>query len=121
MANTKKMPRSIIHCKECLDVIESFHRHDFKRCKCEAIFIDGGRDYQRRGGRLESIFVVETPTAVEQPFKSEAHTLKRGSRLAVQGEAFRLLAEKAVKAELSEAESLFTSHSASFGRQQEKE
>ena len=37
-------------CKKCGDVIESKHRHDFRTCKCEAIFVDGGKDYIRRGG-----------------------------------------------------------------------
>ncbi|SER93075.1 hypothetical protein SAMN04487944_11319 [Gracilibacillus ureilyticus] len=38
-----------IRCKQCNDIIESIHRHDFKRCKCGSIFIDGGKDYQRFG------------------------------------------------------------------------
>lgn len=42
-------------CKKCDDIIESTHRHDFRRCKCGAIFVDGGRDYLRRGGEMEDI------------------------------------------------------------------
>jgi len=38
-----------IKCKKCGDVIESLYTHDFKRCKCGAIFVDGGPDYQRIG------------------------------------------------------------------------
>lgn len=42
-------------CKKCKDIIESKYRHDFVSCKCGAIFIDGGNDYWRQGGDLESI------------------------------------------------------------------
>lgn len=38
-----------VRCKKCDDIIESVHIHDFKRCKCGAIFLDGGNDYQRYG------------------------------------------------------------------------
>jgi len=39
-----------IRCKICNDIIESLYRHDFVRCSCKAIFIDGGTDYIRIGG-----------------------------------------------------------------------
>jgi len=42
-------------CVKCGDIIESIYRHDFKSCKCGAIFVDGGRDYLRRGGEFEDI------------------------------------------------------------------
>lgn len=42
-------------CKICKSIIESKHRHDWVSCKCEAIFVDGGKDYLRRGGSLENI------------------------------------------------------------------
>ena len=42
-------------CKKCSDIIESKYRHDFVSCKCGAIFVDGGNDYWRCGGDLESI------------------------------------------------------------------
>jgi len=38
-------------CSKCGDVIESYHVHDFKFCKCQNIFIDGGNDYTRFGGK----------------------------------------------------------------------
>lgn len=38
-------------CKLCKDIIESTHRHDFVRCKCGEIFVDGGKDYLKRGAR----------------------------------------------------------------------
>lgn len=38
-----------VRCKKCNDVIQSTYRHDFKRCKCGSIFVDGGSDYLRIG------------------------------------------------------------------------
>ncbi len=35
-------------CNECGDVIESVHRHDFVRCSCGAVAVDGGKSYLRR-------------------------------------------------------------------------
>ena len=45
----QKLTRNRCMCNKCGDVIESKHRHDFVRCKCGAIFTDGGTDYIRRG------------------------------------------------------------------------
>jgi hypothetical protein len=38
-----------VRCLKCQDVIQSTHVHDFVRCKCGAIFVDGGSDYLRMG------------------------------------------------------------------------
>jgi len=40
-----------VRCLKCGDVIESKHVHDFKVCSCENIFIDGGNEYVRYGGK----------------------------------------------------------------------
>ncbi len=37
-------------CHSCEDVIQSMFRHDYQTCKCGNLFVDGGRDYLRRGG-----------------------------------------------------------------------
>lgn len=36
-----------VRCRHCNDIIESKHVHDFQRCQCGAIAVDGGTDYQR--------------------------------------------------------------------------
>jgi len=36
-------------CMRCGDIIESKFRHDFVECSCGSIFVDGGKDYLRRG------------------------------------------------------------------------
>ncbi|WP_213086684.1 DUF7695 domain-containing protein [Savagea serpentis] len=49
-----------VRCRKCNNVIVSKHRHDNRSCKCNAIFIDGGTDYQRMGwGRGEADAVME--------------------------------------------------------------
>jgi hypothetical protein len=40
-----------IACKLCGNIIESTHRHDFKWCLCGEVFVDGGLEYLRRGGK----------------------------------------------------------------------
>ncbi len=39
-----------VECPKCADVIWSRSTHDFKYCKCGAVYVDGGRDYLKRGG-----------------------------------------------------------------------
>lgn len=41
--------RNAAQCLLCGDIVESKHRHDFRRCSCGNIFVDGGREYVRRG------------------------------------------------------------------------
>jgi len=42
-------------CLLCGDVVESVTVHDFRSCSCEAMFVDGGRSYIRRGGDLNMV------------------------------------------------------------------
>lgn len=57
--------RNRAKCANCLEIIESKHRHDFVTCSCftntedcQGIFIDGGQDYFRGGGNLENLMIV---------------------------------------------------------------
>jgi hypothetical protein len=57
-----------IKCKKCKDIITSNNRHDFKYCKCGAIFVDGGSWYGRRGGNLSDFKeMIELYDHVTQP------------------------------------------------------
>ena len=47
----RRIKRNAIRCKKCGDVIESKSVHDFVWCSCGSVFVDGGRDYLRRGYR----------------------------------------------------------------------
>jgi len=49
-----------IRCKKCGDIIMSRHRHDFVRCRCGSIAVDGGNDYTRVCGKTENYELVET-------------------------------------------------------------
>jgi len=51
----QKIIRSIARCKICDDIIESKFTHDYIRCKCGAIFLDGGKEYQRYGWLPEKV------------------------------------------------------------------
>ena len=43
-----------VKCLKCGDEPYSASVHDFKSCKCGAIAVDGGQDYLKRVGDLES-------------------------------------------------------------------
>ncbi len=63
MKGADDKPRNIVLCKDCLEVLESKHRHDFVQCSCEnQTYTDGGIDYQRIGGKdLSRIEIIESP------------------------------------------------------------
>ena len=42
---------NMVKCGLCKQVLLSLHRHDFRQCSCGNTFVDGGRDYLRRGGK----------------------------------------------------------------------
>ena len=54
-----------IKCLKCNDIIESKSEHDFKKCKCGACFIDGGKNY-RIGGNLKDIMIVHEDGTEEE-------------------------------------------------------
>ncbi|MDE3022097.1 MAG: hypothetical protein KGI54_09565 [Pseudomonadota bacterium] len=39
--------RNRAKCRLCGDVIESFHQHDYVRCSCDQIAVDGGNHYHK--------------------------------------------------------------------------
>lgn len=36
-------------CLKCGEIIESKSVHDFRQCQCGNLFVDGGKEYLRRG------------------------------------------------------------------------
>lgn len=40
--------KNCVKYKSCGDIIISTHRHDFKRCSCGRVAVDGGHDYLKR-------------------------------------------------------------------------
>ena len=47
---TERIVHNRAECGKCGGIIESKNRHDFVRCPCGEIFVDGGTAYLRRGG-----------------------------------------------------------------------
>ena len=43
-----KLTKNSAQCLVCYDIIESKYRHDFVRCSCAEISIDGGLEYFKR-------------------------------------------------------------------------
>lgn len=73
---TMTIYRNAVHCNICQTTIESFYTHDFKRCACReddtAVWVDGGRSYNRRmfGNlsnytEIEEEFVPQGPVTLE--------------------------------------------------------
>ena len=59
--------RNAARCRACDTVIESKYRHDFKSCRCTAIFVDGGTAFLRHGfdsrRNFEDLSVIWEPPA----------------------------------------------------------
>lgn len=53
---------SAVICLVCGDAIQSEHRHDFRKCSCGTVFVDGGRDYLRCGGDFNELMLVPAST-----------------------------------------------------------
>lgn len=52
-----------VRCLLCDDVIQSQHRHDFVRCECRSLYVDGGDAYLRMGAAdLSQYEIVEEDT-----------------------------------------------------------
>jgi hypothetical protein len=59
-------------CKLCEDVIESKYRHDFVRCKCGEISVDGGLSYTKRSARnLDNIIELSEGSIEEYEVNHE--------------------------------------------------
>lgn len=55
--------RNSLICLLCNTEIESKHVHDWVDCTCGACFVDGGREYIRRGGdssNMKDTSIVES-------------------------------------------------------------
>lgn len=45
-----------IRCNKCGDEPFSKHRHDYVKCKCGAVAVDGGMDYLRRAYETDATY-----------------------------------------------------------------
>lgn len=46
---------NMARCRNCGDIIRSRHVHDFVRCKCGALAVDGGSFYAKRCGDVDNM------------------------------------------------------------------
>jgi hypothetical protein len=62
-----------VQCRECGEVLTSYHRHDYKTCGCtNETMVDGGNEYQRYGGL--NLDLVDTSSTI---YLSDDHELNR--------------------------------------------
>lgn len=54
-------PGARVQCLRCGSIIQSKSRHDFQRCECGDVFVDGGSDYFRMGAADLDGYVVLDP------------------------------------------------------------
>lgn len=55
------VPRNRAKCRKCGTVVWSQTRHDFTRCRCGAIALDGGYDYRKVCGNLKDVEWIYEP------------------------------------------------------------
>jgi len=46
-----------IQCRHCGDIIESTYTHDWKKCSCGKVSVDGGHEYMRRSYYKEDDYI----------------------------------------------------------------
>ena len=78
--------RNSAKCALCGDEIVSKYRHDFVRCKCGEIFVDGGNSYLRRGASTSldnildtSLHDVKPLDIIREDFKYATKRYKEGT------------------------------------------
>lgn len=57
-----------VYCNLCDETIQSYHRHDYKHCKCGNAMIDGGLDYARWGWIEENSVIDFSMFIEDHPF-----------------------------------------------------
>ena len=57
--NKSKTAINKIKCKNCGDIIESKDLHDFKRCSCGKVAVDGGKEYFKIIGKKEEYIELQ--------------------------------------------------------------
>jgi len=62
-------PINAAKCGKCGTIAVSLYRHDFQYCKCRAIHVDGGFDYNKRGWK-EGVEIIEIPDFTEEDIET---------------------------------------------------
>lgn len=61
--------RNRAKCTHCNDIIESKHRHDYVRCSCDRIAVDGGYNYQKLAFQEPSDIMIVLDDDTERPLQ----------------------------------------------------
>lgn len=64
-------------CRLCHSIAESTARHHLCFCSCGSIYVDGGKEYLRRGGHLEHIEELSEFTEVAEEVTNGSEREKR--------------------------------------------
>lgn len=75
----RKLVLNRVQCKNCGDIITSYHRHDYVTCRCTQVSTDGGREYQRISVSPEG-HVIDISVYSDAPFEVLRHAIHRGGR-----------------------------------------
>ena len=76
----RQLVYNAVTCVECLETIVSYHRHDYKTCRCKnEAMVDGGTDYVRYGAKDMSK-VVHHDVYADDDFEKVRQYATRGSR-----------------------------------------
>lgn len=75
MNEVKQIILNRVQCRECGEVLTSYHRHDYKTCGCtNETMVDGGNEYQRYGGK--DLDLVDTSSTI---YLSDDHEMNRSA------------------------------------------
>ena len=75
MNEVKQIILNRVQCRECGEVLTSYHRHDYKTCGCtNETMVDGGNEYQRYGGL--NLDLVDTSSTI---YLSDDHEMNRSA------------------------------------------
>lgn len=71
----RKIIRNAIRCNHCGDIIESTFRHNYVRCSCGKVAVDGGTDYLRRSysGNRDDYTDLSEYAEVDELRKKDTH------------------------------------------------
>lgn len=69
-----------IQCLTCGDRPYSAHRHDFKRCKCGSVAVDGGQEYCRRVGTHWKELSLTVPDEIGWAMRDAAYKAEKDGK-----------------------------------------
>jgi hypothetical protein len=76
----RQLVYNAVTCLDCLDTIVSYHRHDYKTCRCpNEAMVDGGTDYARYGA-MDMKKIVHHEVFADDDFQLVRQYATRGSR-----------------------------------------